>query len=64
MHVAEFFYYFFCFISTFERFVEFYIPKMEAFALSGRIIMGPQAPGRCPGLGASAPSGRVGAQLT
>lgn len=44
MHVAEFFYHFFCFISTFERFVEFYIPKMEAFALSGRINMGLQDP--------------------
>ena len=40
--------------------MEFYTPKLEAFALSGRIIIGLQDPGRCPGLGASALSGRVG----
>ena len=30
----------------------------KAFALSGRQVCGHEYPGRCPGLGASAPSGR------
>ena len=32
----------------------------KAFALSGRQACGHEYPGRCPGLGASAPSGREG----
>ena len=36
---------------------------MEAFALTGRQPCAHDNPGRCPGLGASAPSGRVGVSL-
>ena len=35
----------------------------KAFALSGRQACGHEYPGRCPGLGASAPSGREGGWL-
>ena len=35
----------------------------EAFALTGRQVCVHDYPGRCPGLGASAPSGRVGQNL-
>ena len=34
--------------------------SFKAFALTGRQVTAPNNPGRCPGLRASAPSGRVG----
>uniref|UniRef100_UPI004028E23E hypothetical protein n=1 Tax=Prevotella sp. TaxID=59823 RepID=UPI004028E23E len=38
--------------------------KLKAFALSGRQVYIHKYPGRCPGLGASALSGRVDAKHT
>ena len=38
--------------------------KLKAFALSGRQVYIHKYPGRCPGLGASALSGRVDANTT
>ena len=35
----------------------------KAFALTGRQVTAPNNPGRCPGLRASAPSGRMGKNL-
>ena len=37
--------------------------SFKAFALTGRQVTAPNNPGRCPGLRASAPSGRVGQKL-
>ena len=38
-------------------------PVFKAFALTGRQGCAHKNPGRCPGLGVSAPSGRVGQNL-
>ena len=37
--------------------------SLKAFALTGRQVTAQNNPGRCPGLRASAPSGRVGKNL-
>ena len=37
--------------------------SFKAFALTGRQVTAQNNPGRCPGLRASAPSGRVGENL-